>query len=46
MNVQGWADVDGSSADGDTYEPMTCLACRQIHLVNPVAGKLLSDAEG
>lgn len=31
MNVQGWADVDEPSADDDTYEPMACLACRQIH---------------
>jgi len=27
--------------DEDTYEPVTCVMCRQVHLVNPFTGKVL-----
>ena len=27
----------------DIYESVTCLACRQVHLVNPTTGKVLGE---
>jgi hypothetical protein len=27
----------------DTYEPVTCVMCRQVHLVNPYTGKVLGE---
>lgn len=29
--------------DEDTYETVTCLMCRQVHLVNPFTGKVLGE---
>ncbi len=29
--------------DEDTYEPVTCVMCQQVHLVNPFTGKVLGD---
>jgi hypothetical protein len=40
MRVQGWV-ADDPSADDNTYESMTCIACRQVHLVKPSTGKVL-----
>jgi len=37
--VQGWFADNGS--DSETYEAVTCLACRQVHMVNPKTGKVL-----
>ena len=41
--------VHGHFADdlisGETYEPVTCLACGSIHLVNPKTGKVLEAAK-
>jgi hypothetical protein len=46
LNVQGWFADDASGNDGDTYEPVTCAACRRIHLVNRKTGRTLgSNAE-
>ena len=41
LNVQGWIADDASAIEGQTHQAMTCLACRQIHLVNPATGKVL-----
>jgi len=38
--VQGFVATEVSD-DPNTYEPITCLACRQVHLVNPATGKVL-----
>ena len=27
--------------DEDTYQPVTCVMCQQVHLVNPFTGKVL-----
>ena len=36
LNVQGWIDDDESTATADAgYHEVKCLACRQVHLVNP-----------
>lgn len=38
--VQGFVAEDVSD-DADTYEPVTCLICKQVHLVKPTTGKVL-----
>lgn len=44
QKVQGWIAHDGSSSGGnDTYETVTCLACRKVHLINLKTGKTLGD---
>jgi len=45
LNVQGWFADDASGNNGETYEPVTCAACRQVHLVNPKSGRTLGDDE-
>jgi hypothetical protein len=42
--TQGWT-VDDPSDDSDAYVPQQCIACRQIHYVNPKSGQVLGDAE-
>jgi hypothetical protein len=44
-SVQGWLAEDVSEIDEGTYQSMTCLACQQLHLVNPKTGKVLGDLE-
>jgi hypothetical protein len=44
VRVQGWFSDDGSE-NGDTYEAVTCLACAQVHIVNPRSGKVLGADE-
>lgn len=47
-NVQAWA-ADDHEDDEMTYVQVTCLACAQVHLVNPKSGKVLGsslDASG
>jgi hypothetical protein len=43
--VQGWVADDGSEAGGDVYEGVTCLACRQVHMVYRQTGKVLGADE-
>jgi hypothetical protein len=42
QNVQTWFADDGSE-NGNTYLTVTCLACQQVHLVNPGSGKVLGN---
>jgi hypothetical protein len=46
QDVQGWFADDVSATEGETYEPVTCLACRQTHFVNRSTGRTLGDDEG
>jgi hypothetical protein len=39
--VQGWFPDFGGQDVTETYEPLTCLACRRIHHVNPQTGRVL-----
>jgi len=41
LNVQGFVADD--PADDHSFEPVTCNACTRVHLVNPKAGKLISE---
>jgi hypothetical protein len=44
-NVQGFL-AEEIAKDINTYNSITCLACRQLHLVNPTTGKVLGDEDG
>ncbi len=44
LRVQGFVAEDVPD-DADTYESVTCLACQQVHLVNPATGKVLGEAD-
>jgi hypothetical protein len=35
LDVQGRVADDRSEGTSETYETVNCLACRQVHLVNP-----------
>jgi hypothetical protein len=39
--VQGWFADNGPENGGETYEGVTCLACAQVHMVNPRTGNVL-----
>src|SRR5271157_1018738 len=45
QNVQGWFAEDVSTAEGESYWPFECLACRRVHLVNPATGRVLGMDE-
>lgn len=42
-NIQGWVADDGEAkTNDDAYRALTCVLCRQTHLVNPKTGRVLS----
>jgi hypothetical protein len=41
FNVQGWSAEETAPNKKDAYEAVSCLACRQVHLVNPATGEVL-----
>jgi hypothetical protein len=43
--VQGWIAEDVPDADENTYQSVTCLACQQVHLVNPKSEKVFGALE-
>jgi hypothetical protein len=45
QHVQGWIAED-VSADDESYRTIECLACRLVHLVNPLTGKTLGADTG
>jgi hypothetical protein len=44
FRVQGFV-ADDVSKGPESYEAVTCIACQQVHLVNPTSGKVLGDEE-
>jgi hypothetical protein len=44
LKVQGFVAEEVAN-DSDAYETITCLACQQVHLVNPANGRVLGDDE-
>ena len=40
QTVQGFV---AEEVPNNTYESVTCLACRQLHFVNPTTGKVLGE---
>ena len=43
MHVQGWSAEEIPHDEPDTYETISCTACRQLHLVNRTSGRVLGD---
>jgi hypothetical protein len=43
QKVQGWSADEVREDDRDVYQPITCLACRRLHFVNPKSGALTFD---
>ena len=40
--IQGYSP-EQTSDDESSYEAITCLICKQVHLVNPTTGKVLGE---
>ena len=43
LRIQALAAAEEIAEDADRYEPVTCVMCRQVHLMNPWTGKVLSE---
>ena len=43
--MQGWIADDPTKDDDETFEPVNCAICAQVHLVNPKTGKVLGADE-
>ena len=43
LKVQGHIAHD--LIDSEAYEPVTCIACGRVHLVNPKSGKVIEPAK-
>jgi len=44
--VQGWHAGDASAADpGESYVGMHCMACNQMHFLNPATGRVLGGGD-
>ena len=46
LNVQGLFADEVPTEKANTYEPVTCLACTYVHLVNRSTGKTLDEDSG
>ena len=44
FRVQVWFADDGAENGDETFEGVTCLACRRVHMVNPRTGKILGES--
>jgi hypothetical protein len=44
QTVQGWS-AEEVTDDDTAYESVACLACTQVHLINPKTGKVLGVTE-
>ena len=40
LRIQAMA-TEEITENADTYQPVTCVMCQEVHLVNPFTGKLL-----
>jgi hypothetical protein len=45
LQVQAWLADDPSGNGGETFEAVTCLACSQVHLINPKTGRILEAGD-
>ena len=43
MSVQGWVPDDLEFGSDNEFISINCMACRQIHLVNAMTGRVLGD---
>jgi hypothetical protein len=44
-HVQGWSAEEASADQANAYETVTCIACKQVHLVNPATGQVLTGGD-
>jgi hypothetical protein len=45
FRVQGYTVHETTAGDHETYEMVTCLACKRVLLVNPKTGKVAGGGE-
>jgi hypothetical protein len=43
LRVQGWSPGELPTNGKDTYDAVTCIMCRRVHLVNPATGKVIEE---
>jgi hypothetical protein len=43
LKVQGLFADEVPAEESNTYEPVTCLACARVHLVNRSTGKTIGE---
>ena len=43
VSVQGWVPDDMEFDSDNEFISINCMACRQIHLVNAMTGRVLGD---
>jgi hypothetical protein len=41
LRVQGWSSGELPANGKDTYDAVTCVMCRRVHLVNPATGRVI-----
>ena len=44
VRIQALA-AEAITDDAYTYQPVACVMCKQVHLVNPFTGKLLGEQQ-
>ncbi len=44
FRVQGYSP-NQTSDDDNSYEAVTCVMCKRVHLVNAATGKVLGEAD-
>jgi hypothetical protein len=45
LQVQAWFAGDPTENGGEVFETVTCIACRQVHLINLKTGRALGGEE-
>ncbi len=45
VSVQGWISDEPESDSETEFISISCMACRQTHLVNAMTGRVLGDSE-
>ncbi len=43
FRVQGYSPEQASDSDPNHFEAVTCVMCRQVHLVNPTTSKVVGE---
>jgi hypothetical protein len=43
LNVQGFFADEVPATEAESYEPVTCMACTLVHLINRSTGKTLHE---
>lgn len=43
LRIQALFTAEEIAEDENAYEPVTCVMCQQVHLVNPFTGKVIGE---